>query len=144
MKLGGVIYLQSVADKRMKGTTRRNLDMFCQLCGDKTFERIVLGTTNWEEGDEKKVEKMREQQLANNFRNTMIALGSKSFRFDQTKRSARGFLDVILGQLEYGENEEILSDIVLQNDPKMTKNLPVMILYCILSPSTVIWTNSLY
>ena len=45
MKLGGVIYLQSIADKRMMGTTRRNLDMFSQLCGDKALARVVLGTT---------------------------------------------------------------------------------------------------
>ena len=114
MKLGGVIYLQSIADKRMKGTTRRNLDMFCQLCGDKAFERVVLGTTNWGEGEEKKIGKMREQQLTNNFWNTMITLGSKSLRFDQSKKSARSFLDVILGQLEYGENEEVLNDTVLR------------------------------
>ena len=113
MKLGGVIYLQSIADKRMKGTTRRNLDMFCQLCGDKAFERVVLGTTNWGEVD-KNVAKKREHQLTNNFWNTMIALGSRSLPFDQTKESARAFLDVILSQLEFGENEEIMSDKVLR------------------------------
>ena len=129
MKLGGVIYLQSIANKRMKGTTRRNLDMFRQLCGDKAFERVVLGTTNWEKVDEN-VGRMREQQLAKNFWNTMITLGSKSLRFDQTKRTAQGFLDVI-----FSENEKILNDNILRNrhDPKMTKNPPVMILYSFLS-----------
>ena len=126
MKLGGVIYLQSIADKRMKGMTRRNLDMLCQLCGDKVF---VLGTTNWGEVDEN-VGKKREQQLVT-FWNWSIKtdLGSRSLRFDQTKRSARGFLDVILSQLE---NEEILNDNVVRN---MTRNLPVMILYPFLSLS---------
>ena len=126
MKLGGVIYLQSIADKRMKGMTRRNLDMLCQLCGANKV--LVLGTTNWGEVDEN-VGKKREQQFVT-FWNRNIKTDLVSLRFDQTKRSARGFLDVILSQLDYGE---IFSD-VLQNDPKMMKNLPVMILYSFLSP----------
>jgi hypothetical protein len=110
MKLGGIIYLQSIAaDKPMKGRTRRNIDKYRQLCGDKAFKRIVLGTTNWGGVDEN-VGKEREQQLAENFWNTMIASGSKSLRFNQTKTSARGFLDVIL------------------------RHLPVMILYSFLFP----------
>ena len=47
MTLGGVIYLLSFADKQMNGSTRRNFDMFYQLCGDKALGRVVLGTTNW-------------------------------------------------------------------------------------------------
>ena len=51
MKLGGVIYLLSIADEEMK--TRRNVDMFHQLCGDKALEKVVFGTTNWGEIDGK-------------------------------------------------------------------------------------------
>ena len=112
MKLGGVIYLLSIADKRMKGTTLRNLEMFCQLCGDKALARVVLGTTNWGEVDENVGEK-REQQLEAAFWNTMTASGSKSLRFNGSKGSARDFLNVILGQLEFGKNEELLSDNIV-------------------------------
>ena len=180
MTLGGVIYLLSIADKRMKGTTRRNLDMFQQLCGDKALARVILGTTNWGEVDEN-VGKMREEQLIKTFWNTMIDSKSKSLRFDKTKGlgSAQVFLNSILDQLDFDENKEILNDNVLRiqnelveleqripetaagkelrytleqllelqkegvnfekveplletqlkNDPEMTKNFPVMILY---------------
>ena len=43
MKLGRVIYLLSIADKRMEVVTRRNLDRFHQLCRNKAFARVVLG-----------------------------------------------------------------------------------------------------
>ena len=72
--------------------TRRNLPMLRQLCGDNALARVVLGTTHWGEVDEDEG-KMREQQLAKTF------WGSKSLRFEQTKVSARAFLDFILGQL---------------------------------------------
>jgi hypothetical protein len=113
MTLGGVIYLQSIAEKRMGGTTRRNLDMFRQLCGNNASARIVLGTTNWGEVDEN-VGKKREEQLVQTFWETMTASGSKSLRFNQTERSARAFLDAILGQLKFDGNEEIMNDNVLR------------------------------
>ena len=105
MTLGGVIYLLSIAEKRMKGTTRRNLDMFHQLCGDKALARVVLGTTNWGEVDETVAQK-REEQLAKTFWNTMTASGSKFLRFDRTETSARAFLDAILGQLKLDGNDD--------------------------------------
>ena len=117
MKLGGIIYLQSIADRRMKGMTRENLDIFCQLCGDKSLARVVLGTTDWRGVDED-VGKTREQQLAGTFWSTMTVSGSKLLRFDRTKKSAWAFLDVILGQLKLCENEDILNDTLrrIQNE----------------------------
>ena len=113
MTLGGVIYLLSIAERRMTGKTRRDLDMFLQLCGDKALAKVVLGTTNWGEVDET-VGQKREEQLAKTFWNPMTASGSKFLRFDRTERSARAFLDAILGQLEFGENGEILNNNVMQ------------------------------
>ena len=112
MKLGGVIYLLSITEK-MRGTTRKNLDMFNRLCGDKALSSVFLGTTKWGEVDEN-LGKNREQQLAENFFKGMTASGSKVLRFDRTEKSARAFLDAILGQLKFGKNEVILNDSVLQ------------------------------
>jgi len=127
MKLGGIIYLLSIGDKRMKGTTRRNLDMFHQLCGDKGLARVILGTTNWGEVDDN-TGKMREQQLAKTFSNLMNASGStrKLLRFHKTKESARAFLGVILERLKFRGNE-ILNDNVLriQNElVELNRNIP--------------------
>ena len=87
--------------------------MFHRLCGDKALARVVLGTTNWGEVDEEKG-KDREKDLATNFWKTMIDSGSKMLRFDNTKESARAFLDTILGQLKIDENGEIKNYIALR------------------------------
>jgi tRNA G37 N-methylase TrmD len=108
MKLGGIIYLLSIADKRMKGTTLKNLEMFSQLCGDKALARVILGTTNWGEVNEA-VGAKREQQLDKTFWSTMTASGSKSMRFLRTQASALVFLDAILNKLEFGADERILN-----------------------------------
>jgi hypothetical protein len=99
MKLGGVIYLQSIAEKRMEGTTRRNLDMFHQLCGEDALTKVVLGTTNWGEvtltvGEE------RERQLRHNFWKKMIDLGSEVCRFENMQESAQAMLGIILHKIE--------------------------------------------
>ena len=114
MKLGGIIYLLSIADK-MKGTTRKNLDIFHQLCGDEALSkvRVVLGTTKWKQMNEG-IGENRERQLAKIFWSTITASGSKMLRFDRTEKSARAFLDAILCQLKFGKNGEILNDNVLQ------------------------------
>ena len=112
MILGGVIYLLSIAE-RMNQTTRKNLDMFHQLCGDKALSKVVLGTTKWGEVDEG-IGAHREQQLAKTVWSPMTASGSKMLRFDNTERSARAFLDAILCQLKFGGNGEILNDNVLR------------------------------
>jgi hypothetical protein len=104
MKLGGVIYLQSIAEKRMKGTTRRNLEMFRRLCGGNALSKVVLGTTNWGEVSED-VGQRREVQLADGFWKDLK--GSNRLRFYQTQESARRFLNVILSQSDG-------NDIVLQ------------------------------
>ena len=113
MTLGGIIYLHSIADKRMKGSSRRTLDMFHQLCGENALARVVLGTTNWGEVEEH-VGAQREEQLAETFWNTITASGSKLLRFDKSQRSSRAFLNAILDQLEFDRNGEILNNIVLQ------------------------------
>lgn len=99
MKLGGVIYLQSIAEKRMEGTTCRNLDMFHQLCGEDALTKVILGTTNWGEvtltvGEE------RERQLRHNFWQKMVDLGSEVCRFENIQESAQAMLGIILHKIE--------------------------------------------
>ena len=95
MKLGGVIYLQTITDKRMKGTTLRNLKMFRRLCGEDALSKVILGTTNWGEIDEA-VGTRREQELGETFWKDMTSRGSEIRRFHKTQSSAQGFLDSIL------------------------------------------------
>jgi hypothetical protein len=126
MILGGVIYLHSIEDKRMKDTTREYLDMFWEARA-----RFVLGTTNWGEVDEK-VGKIREEQLAKTW-SGMTDSGSRLLRFDLTEKSARTFLDTILGQLIFGGNEDLKEEQQIsfprKNNRKKRKKLYVVSSY---------------
>jgi hypothetical protein len=121
MKLGGVIYLQTIAEKRMKGTTLRNLKMFRRLCGEKALDMVVLGTTNWGEVDEG-VGKRREDQLQNNFWKDMISQGSQVLRFYKDQPSAQAFLHSILGRYERVDNDRNL--LIQQELTKLQRYIP--------------------
>ena len=113
MTLGGVIYLLSIADKQMKGTTRRNIDMFHQICGDKALASVVLGTTNWDNwewlGEDSEIGKKRERYLDEFFWKSMNASrSSKSLRFYKTQESAVVFVDTILDRLKSAEEDNVL------------------------------------
>ena len=105
MKLGGVICLLSIADKRFKDM---NFDMLHQLFGDKKSSRVVLGTTNWGRVDEK-VGNQRERQMTVACGNTTTTSGLKPLRFIETESSARALLDAILSHMEFN-GEEILNE----------------------------------
>ncbi|KAH6880600.1 P-loop containing nucleoside triphosphate hydrolase protein [Coprinopsis sp. MPI-PUGE-AT-0042] len=48
MQIAGVIYMNDISQKRMFGSTRMNLKMFTKLCGDESFKKVVLATSQWD------------------------------------------------------------------------------------------------
>ena len=61
-KLTGLIYLHSIAKSRMTGTSKLNLSMFQKICGEESYQNLVLCTTFWDSVDQSVGEK-RESQL---------------------------------------------------------------------------------
>ena len=130
MKLGGfIVYVLSIAEPRMRSTTRRNLDMFHQLCGDKAFARVVLGTTTWGWVD-KETGKDREKELATNLwlirdRRCCASIKQKNLLGPSwTPYSANlaiassgvgeSLLYLVSEHTEVDENREIKNDIILR------------------------------
>lgn len=60
--LSGIIYLHSITDTRMQGSTMRNVRMFRSLCGDRNLHNVILCTTGWHQVDQE-VGKTREAEL---------------------------------------------------------------------------------
>jgi len=99
MKLGGVIYLHEISQTRMLGTSRRNLDMFRQLCGEDALAKVILGTTKW--GDIREgVGEERERQLSGTYWKEMIDLGSRMERVEKSRESAWSIVNLILNRVE--------------------------------------------
>jgi len=71
----------------MGGTPLRNLNLFKELCGKDNFKNVVLVTTMWDQVVED-VGLRHEQELQNDFWQSMIRLGSTTHRFYLTEESA--------------------------------------------------------
>jgi hypothetical protein len=91
MSLAGVLYLHDIAQKRMLGSTRMNLNMFESLVGihrKGKFPTIALVTTQWDTVKED-VGKKREEELKAIFWKDAIEQGASVHRVhgESTHRS---------------------------------------------------------
>jgi hypothetical protein len=87
--LSGIIYVQSIADRRMGGTTIRNLRLFEGLCGKDPLKSVVVVTNMWgtvtlETGEAREQELMNDPDFFKSFREQ----GARFARHDGTKNSA--------------------------------------------------------
>ncbi|KAF8959522.1 kinase-like domain-containing protein [Flammula alnicola] len=79
--LSGILQFHSIQEARMRGTPRRNLEMFQRLCGATALKNVVLLTTYWDQVSGS-VGSTRETQLMAQFWETLTRHGSRVERFD--------------------------------------------------------------
>jgi hypothetical protein len=78
--LSGILQFYSVASKRMKGTSTKNLEMFEHLCGKAALRNVMLVTTNWDRASDS-LASSREAELQSNYWMPLIKQGSRVVRF---------------------------------------------------------------
>ena len=118
IQLSGIIYLHSIQDVRMYGSSLQNLRMFRRLCGDKNLKNVVLATTKWEITPESDAIS-REQELCSNddFWGLMIKAGSEVRRCENTKAGARFLIEEILRIGEDSITPQIQHEVVELGKP---------------------------
>ncbi|KAK1779259.1 P-loop containing nucleoside triphosphate hydrolase protein [Copromyces sp. CBS 386.78] len=100
--LKGIIYMHSITEVRMKGSSLKFLNMFQSLCGDEAMKKVTLVTTHW---DAIKPEDManalrREQELINRWWAPMLQKGSWTTQYHGTRESAEALV------LELAEDDD--------------------------------------
>ncbi|KAF9004231.1 hypothetical protein BDQ17DRAFT_1305004 [Cyathus striatus] len=78
--LTGILQLHSIAEVRMLGTPRKNLDVFRRLCGEDGLKNVILTTTYWDKVPSN-IAEMRESELKSVFWGHMIEHGCRINRF---------------------------------------------------------------
>ncbi|KIM24360.1 hypothetical protein M408DRAFT_57700, partial [Serendipita vermifera MAFF 305830] len=96
-KFAGILYFHRISDFRMGGISRRNFQVFRELCGDDTLANVVIVTNMWGEVTQALGNK-REHQLETDdkFFAPAIAAGAKLLRHLNTKESAESILHQIV------------------------------------------------
>ena len=94
--LHGIIYLHRITDIRMRGSARKNLIMFKQLCGTDALKKVILVTTMWDKVSSDEAV-MREKELIDTpeFWGWMLGKGSSCHRHNNTERSARDIVHLL-------------------------------------------------
>ncbi|KAF9166799.1 hypothetical protein BGX21_000840 [Mortierella sp. AD011] len=95
-KVCGIIYVHSILDDRMRGSSYKNLRMFEKICGKEALKNVVMLTNRWGRIDEKTACD-REKKLADKFLKMYLTAGCRMMRY-RTKhdlfRVVRGFLNI--------------------------------------------------
>ena len=91
--LSGILQFHNISENRMRGTPRKNLQVFEELCGSKALKNVILTTTYWDCITEELGSK-REAQLKSMFWKPMTSNGAQVARFHpQTYESAWDLID---------------------------------------------------
>lgn len=95
-KLSAILYMHPITETRMKGSALRNLAAFKQLCGEKFYQNISLGTSCWSLVAYEDAE-ARERELKSHlkFWKPMIMRGSKVVRLPSTTADAKTLITEI-------------------------------------------------
>ncbi|KAK2733110.1 hypothetical protein FQN57_002302 [Myotisia sp. PD_48] len=101
VKLTGIIYMQSITDRRMYGSTLRNLKMFRELCGEDPLRNVVFTTTGWGTAEKsgelnKAIENEESLRSDSDFWEPMIRRGSIMQKFSDTRDSALAIIRTLL------------------------------------------------
>ena len=112
MKLSGLLYFHPISYNRMGGTSTplKYLEMFKQLCGENTLQKVILTTTMWDEVDRETGE-VREKELKTDYWRTMLERGSTTSRFLRTRESAFKLIDPLIEVANRRRSVQLLVDM---------------------------------
>jgi hypothetical protein len=100
--LDGIIYLQCITDRRMRGVAVRNQKLFKGICRDKPLKSTVVVTTMWDLLGNEAMGETREEEMKKDpeFFAPMVKQGTEFARHNNTKESAHQiiFSLIIKGQ----------------------------------------------
>ena len=99
--MNGLIYLHRISDPRMGGKAKRNLRMFCELCGESALKNVCIATTHWSRGLTQEEGDRRERELREspNLYKPLIDAGAQLFRWDNTDpASAQSIVDFLVSK----------------------------------------------
>ncbi|GJJ78404.1 hypothetical protein EMPS_10763 [Entomortierella parvispora] len=76
----GIVYLHSIREDRVRGSSYKNLKMFEKLCGEDALQNVVMLTNRWGQIDELEAVR-REDELKAEYWNMYLAAGCTIDRY---------------------------------------------------------------
>lgn len=90
----GIVYLHRIADNRMSGSSKRNIDMFKALCGYSAYSNVAIATTFWNQQERRAfVQREAELKFDPAFFGGIISEGAQLFRHGELGQDLRQLRD---------------------------------------------------
>ncbi|KAF1960059.1 hypothetical protein CC80DRAFT_532608 [Byssothecium circinans] len=103
-QLSGVIYLHSITDTRLHGSSMRALDAFKKLIGDENFPGVVLATTRWDivRAEDMHIATERQKELYEGVWSDIIKGGGKSLSISAGRADALRIISHFIENSRHG------------------------------------------
>lgn len=96
--LKGIVFLHRITDQKMQGTSRRYFEMFRRIVGEKALSNVILTTTMWDKLKDEGEGLSRDQQLREQYWNSMEESGSQILCFNNSKEMAQEIMLTLLSK----------------------------------------------
>jgi hypothetical protein len=108
MRISGVVYMNDITQKRMYGSTRTNLNMFSKLCGGKSFGKVVLATSQWDNlpRDGERIGEQRQLELGQSFWKPLLEAGAQIMPIRHKPQDQAAIVDHLIDVLIKSERKE--------------------------------------
>ena len=112
--IAGIIYLHDITLRRYYGSTRLNLAMFRQLCGEEFFHSVIMATSQWDNLPNEEAGRLREQELRKGFWKESVEAGAKVMRIQHKPADQEAIINHLLDNYVERLNQKLDGFDVLQ------------------------------
>ncbi|KAH7904134.1 P-loop containing nucleoside triphosphate hydrolase protein [Hygrophoropsis aurantiaca] len=111
VKVSAVLYLHDITMNRMTGASKKTLNLFQHLCGEKASKGVFFVTTRWGPASSVDEEK-REDELKETFFSSMLGHGATCERFLLSHESAWAIVNLVINKGALVEALQIQEELV--------------------------------
>lgn len=91
--LTGILFLQPINQPRLQGSEMRRTRLFKKLLGEDAYQRVVIGTTMWNQLSESEAKARQEQRMSRaDVWGDMVSRGATVIRHDDNAQSAANIM----------------------------------------------------
>lgn len=100
--IAGIIYVHDITLNRMYGSSKLNLKMFSELCGNDSFNRVAIMTTRWQDVTNRGDLENREDEMKRNWWKGLLDGGAHVMRAESnTRETATAIIERCLRDFEH-------------------------------------------
>ncbi|KAH6905909.1 hypothetical protein BKA70DRAFT_1430326 [Coprinopsis sp. MPI-PUGE-AT-0042] len=118
MPIAGIVYIHNILINRMYRSTRLNLSMFTKLCGENSYKKVVMATSQWPAFPEEAPVNLtdREGELKQSYWGDLVSGGAAVRQIAAPGDESLIVEHLIRVFLEFEKKEETMHPLLIQKE----------------------------